>query len=182
MIDEFPFFSFLLGDVHPHVLALPFVVLAIALALNQLLQAQQARGFRFHLPRPGLQSSDAVSASGYLRRLRDVTSLFSDLVVSAFGGWFQFVVVAVCLGALGFLNTWDYPIYLFMVVLAFALGRARAGSSAWLGEAVAVGLGLGLLGGVLYMPFYLGFQSQAGGILPNLFLVSGADGFRLPWC
>lgn len=169
VIDEFPFFSFLLGDVHPHVLALPFVVLAIALALNQLLQAHQARGFKSHLPRPGLQSSDAVSASGYLRWLRDVTSLFSDLVVSAFGGWLQFVVVAVCLGALGFLNTWDYPIYLFVVVLAFALGRARAGSSAWLGEAVAVGLGLGLLGGVLYMPFYLGFQSQAGGILPNLF-------------
>jgi YYY domain-containing protein len=31
-----------------------------------------------------------------------------------------------------------------------------------------VGLALGILGGVLYVPFYLGFQSQAGGILPNL--------------
>ncbi|GAG37490.1 unnamed protein product, partial [marine sediment metagenome] len=30
-------------------------------------------------------------------------------------------------------------------------------------------LGLGLLGGLLYLPFYVGFQSQAGGILPNLF-------------
>ncbi len=34
VIDEFPFFSFLLGDMHPHVLALPFVLLALALALN----------------------------------------------------------------------------------------------------------------------------------------------------
>jgi len=34
MIDEFPFFSFLLADNHPHVLALPFVLLAIAFALN----------------------------------------------------------------------------------------------------------------------------------------------------
>ncbi|NLP08974.1 hypothetical protein GX408_01120, partial [bacterium] len=33
-IDEFPFFSFLLGDNHPHKLALPFVLLAIGLALN----------------------------------------------------------------------------------------------------------------------------------------------------
>ncbi|HHX44401.1 MAG TPA: hypothetical protein GX714_10505, partial [Chloroflexi bacterium] len=37
VISEFPFFSFLLGDVHPHVLALPFVMLVLALALNVLL-------------------------------------------------------------------------------------------------------------------------------------------------
>ncbi len=34
VIDEFPFFSFLLGDLHPHVLGLPFVLLAIAVALH----------------------------------------------------------------------------------------------------------------------------------------------------
>lgn len=36
-IDEFPQFSFLLGDAHPHVLALPFGILALGLALNLLL-------------------------------------------------------------------------------------------------------------------------------------------------
>ena len=36
-IDEFPGFSFLLGDMHPHVLALPFVLLALAIALRTLL-------------------------------------------------------------------------------------------------------------------------------------------------
>lgn len=36
IIDEFPFFSFLLGDMHPHVLALPFAFLALAVALNIL--------------------------------------------------------------------------------------------------------------------------------------------------
>ena len=40
VIDEFPFFSFLLGDMHPHVLALPFAILAVALALNLLLGAR----------------------------------------------------------------------------------------------------------------------------------------------
>ncbi len=33
-ITEFPFFSFLLGDLHPHVSALPFIVLVLALSLN----------------------------------------------------------------------------------------------------------------------------------------------------
>lgn len=36
VIDEFPSFSFLLGDLHPHVLALPFDLLALAIALNLL--------------------------------------------------------------------------------------------------------------------------------------------------
>jgi YYY domain-containing protein len=33
-ITEFPFFSFWLGDMHPHVMALPFCLLAMALALQ----------------------------------------------------------------------------------------------------------------------------------------------------
>ncbi|MEI6046887.1 MAG: DUF2298 domain-containing protein, partial [Chloroflexota bacterium] len=33
-INEFPAFSFLLGDVHPHLVAYPFLVLGLALALN----------------------------------------------------------------------------------------------------------------------------------------------------
>ncbi|NJN16531.1 MAG: hypothetical protein HC822_09775 [Oscillochloris sp.] len=35
-ITEFPFFSFRLGDMHPHVMALPFGLLALALALSTL--------------------------------------------------------------------------------------------------------------------------------------------------
>jgi uncharacterized membrane protein len=37
VIDEFPMFSFLLSDSHPHVMALPFVLLAMGLALNVIL-------------------------------------------------------------------------------------------------------------------------------------------------
>ena len=35
-IQEFPFFSFLLGDLHPHVMSIPFVLLAFAMAANVL--------------------------------------------------------------------------------------------------------------------------------------------------
>ena len=35
-ITEFPFFSFLLGDLHPHVMSLPFVLLALGLSYNVL--------------------------------------------------------------------------------------------------------------------------------------------------
>jgi uncharacterized membrane protein len=35
-INEFPFFSFLLGDMHPHMLSIPFVLLALAFGLNHI--------------------------------------------------------------------------------------------------------------------------------------------------
>ena len=41
-INEFPSFSFILGDLHPHVLALPFVLSALALALNLVLLRRSA--------------------------------------------------------------------------------------------------------------------------------------------
>ncbi|PJF41517.1 MAG: hypothetical protein D6737_15720 [Chloroflexi bacterium] len=43
-IDEFPQFSFLLADNHPHVLALPFAMLALGLALNVLLVGRAPNG------------------------------------------------------------------------------------------------------------------------------------------
>ncbi len=33
-IQEFPFFSFLLGDMHPHVMSIPFVIMFIGITLN----------------------------------------------------------------------------------------------------------------------------------------------------
>ncbi len=40
-IDEFPFFSFLLADNHPHLLAMPFVLMVIAFAFQVFLQGQR---------------------------------------------------------------------------------------------------------------------------------------------
>ncbi|MCL4822900.1 MAG: hypothetical protein KJZ57_01660, partial [Anaerolineales bacterium] len=37
VIDEFPAFSFVLGDLHPHILALPFNFLGFGVALNLFL-------------------------------------------------------------------------------------------------------------------------------------------------
>jgi len=48
VIDEFPFFSFLLADNHPHLLALPFVLLAIAFAL-QIFRSDRRSGQRVRL-------------------------------------------------------------------------------------------------------------------------------------
>jgi len=149
-ISEFPFFSFLLGDNHPHVLALPFVLLAIALALN-ILRWQQA-----HEDSP-----------------LEMTASWWNPVRFTFGGsWLHFLGYALALGALGFINTWDFPIYLALVVLAYGVGRyhrLRRLDQNLLLKLVSLGAGLSISAIGLYMFFYIGFRSQAGGILPYVF-------------
>lgn len=129
-IDEFPQFSFLLADVHPHVLALPFAMLALGLALNLLLTE-----------RPPARS--------------------------------EVIFYGLCLGGLVFLNTWDGPIYMVVLVGADALRRLmRSGtgrlmlSDVW--GLAGLGISLLLLTLAFYFPFFISFRSQASGVLPNL--------------
>ncbi len=144
VIDEFPFFSYLLGDLHPHVLAYPFALVAVGLALNLYLGGSR-RLRRYRLP----------------ERFAALRHLPLD--------WPGFLLAAVVLGGMAFLNTWDFPIYVGLFAAAYALRRARwTGWRAQIGSFFSLGLLLGVAGGVLYLPFYLGFSSQAGGVLPNL--------------
>jgi len=183
VIDEFPFFSFLLGDVHPHVLALPFALLSLGLILNVFIMAVCAREDGAWRTSVTSGSGDKVSAGvqdseGLARAL---IPHLSHLIRGTFGGWSEFILIAICLGGLGFLNTWDFPIYLAIMTVAIAAGRAQHSGVNWAGEAIGMGAGLGLLGAGLYAPFYIGFQSQAGGLLPNLFNPTKVQQFLVFW-
>ena len=50
-ITEFPFFSFILGDLHAHVMSLPFMILVLSLGLN-LFQSPARLGFRWLVRHP----------------------------------------------------------------------------------------------------------------------------------
>lgn len=133
-ITEFPAFSFVLGDLHPHVLGLPFTFLALAVALMWFLYGQDV-----DLTRP--------PATPYIGS-------------------------ALILGALGFLNTWDLPIYGLVVAAGFLAGQVvrvgwRTVRQGWRRPAYNLG-GLAALSFASYVPFYISFRSQAGGLLPNL--------------
>jgi len=128
-ITEFPFFSFVLGDMHPHVLSLPFVLLGISFALAVL---NEARG-------------------------RDAARLWRDPWILG--------PLAIGVGALGFLNTWDLPTVLFVVSGAYALALLRSSrTEAPIARAIEFGA-IGLVASLLtYAPFYLTFRSQAAGL------------------
>ena len=138
IIDEFPFFSYLLGDLHPHVLAMPFDLLAVAVAINLF-----AGGWK-----------GETNLGFYRLPIRPVGLFFGALV----------------LGGLAFLNTWDILIGFALFVGAYALSRALEFGWTWkrLQDVFALGVPAGLLAILLFLPFYAGFSSQAGGILPNL--------------
>ena len=51
-ITEFPFFSFLLGDLHPHVMSIPFVLLFVSFSFNLLLSPARM-GARWVRENPG---------------------------------------------------------------------------------------------------------------------------------
>jgi YYY domain-containing protein len=61
-ITEFPWFSFLLGDLHAHVLALPFTLLALAFALQVVLAGPRLSGRL----RVALEACGAALATGFL--------------------------------------------------------------------------------------------------------------------
>ncbi len=136
LIDEFPAFSFVLGDLHPHVLSIPFVLLATGVALNTYLGGSERKK-----PRMGLY-------------IKEESLAFAALVI----------------GALAFLNIWDLPIYAILFAGAYVLrqvtqeGWARERLNEFLNLVVLVGVS----GILLFLPFFIGFTSQAGGILPNL--------------
>jgi YYY domain-containing protein len=143
-IDEVPAFSFLLGDMHPHVLALPFGILAAAMAFEWLL----------------------------VGRRKAVLFLENPKENRLLPNWDKFALSVTVLGGLIVLNTWDFPIYWFLTVACWTVGIGSAvGIKRLFRLWVTIAkYALILLGGslVLYFPFFITFQSQAGGILPNL--------------
>jgi len=138
IIDEFPFFSYLLGDLHPHVLAMPFGLLAVGVGLNIFLGGWAGR----------------TKLGSYFLPIRPAGVFFAALI----------------LGGLAFLNTWDVLIGFSLLVGAFTLSKLFEFGWRWrlINDAFAFGIPIVLIAFLLYLPFFLGFSSQAGGILPNL--------------
>ena len=131
-IHEYPFFSWFLGDLHPHVMSIPFVLLFVAFCFTLL-------------------ADDTPLGRGWWRRR-----------------WPLVMATGLSLGALGFINAWDLPVFFAIGAGAAVLRANRAsregkgGGAAW---AAIVALALLLLAVVPYLPYYVGsIAGQVKGI------------------
>ncbi|MDE2801825.1 MAG: DUF2298 domain-containing protein [Chloroflexota bacterium] len=131
-IHEYPFFSWFLGDLHPHVMSIPFVLLFMA--------------FTYVL----LMDKTPLNGDWWRRR------------------WPFVLAMGLSLGALGFINAWDLPVFLAVgagAAVLRAYRSARDGEGRPVAWAVGVAGSLLLLAIVPYLPYYAGsLAGQVKGI------------------
>lgn len=188
---EFPFFTFLMGDLHAHLLSIPLVLMAIGIALNTLRWRRPVVGTAWpgipqrlrstaHRFGQTIGSSDAPALS--LTRpplpFSSAAAAILELGASAWEGlafWIahplRFLGAGILVGALGFTNLWDLPTLFFLIVAMAAvrnyLNEGRL-NPAVVGQTIGFAIPLAGLAVLLYLPFYLGFHpaGAGSGVLP----------------
>ncbi len=83
-ITEFPMFSFVLGDLHPHVMALPFVLVAVGAALT-FYRSREPLDVTFWLRRPAALVMGAIVVGGLaFINTWDIVTMAFVVVAAAF--------------------------------------------------------------------------------------------------
>ena len=126
-ITEFPFFSFLFADLHAHMIAIPFTLLALGLAFSLLV---------------GLRTAGR--------------------------GWIipAAAALAIAVGSLWAINSWDYPTYLLLAVLSIGAGvyLSHGKLSKRLVIFAALSAGVVLLSVLAFLPFHMNYHPFPTGI------------------
>lgn len=139
-INEFPFFSFLFADLHPHMINMPFTILFVALLLNLVRKSSMAN-----------------------RELQITNGESQRAMIDRAVGWAALPLV---LGAVAIINTWDLPTAAGLLFLTlFAVRWPWKGG--W-GNLIISGVVAGVVGVValaLYRPFFVAYKATAlGGV------------------
>ncbi len=157
-IQEFPFFSFILGDLHPHVSVIPFAILFTGLALNF---------FRADLPNILKPNYLAYAGLGVMAL---------SLGGLAFVNMWDLPTYAALLVVIAGLKAY------YEFSRQSEDGEESETLGAKITDALAISLMVVALAILLYLPYYLGFSASVGGIgavvtptrYTHMFIVWGA--------
>jgi YYY domain-containing protein len=163
-VNEFPYWTFLFSDLHPHLMAIPFAITALILALGVL------RAPAWPQEPAMIEPEQDDLAFGLSRSWRSIWrsipwSLTRERV------WL-IGLTAFVTGALYPLNTWDYPTYLGLIVGAFVLlelfNIAREGwrwSFASIRRVAFWSGGTIVLGRLLFWPYFAHYSQAYNGFI-----------------
>ncbi|RME99865.1 MAG: hypothetical protein D6768_14140, partial [Chloroflexi bacterium] len=175
-INEFPFFSFLFADLHPHMIGIPFTLLLLSLAFNWLIGSnEQLSIINYQLSKktpnsqtqlPITNEQNVHSPTHSTHQTHPTPQTLQTHLTSSFLRWLAFPFV---LGALGVINTWDMPTYLGIIFATFLLAHYRQISGALnLKNGALILVSSGALAALalivtigLYLPFFTHYQAPA---------------------
>jgi len=173
-IHEFPSYSFVVSDIHGHVLAIPFALLAIALLIVVFSQSIQTRSTKSEAPNPKqYQNTKTQNVKHFLFGILDLRSFVSDFGFRV-SDFYHLVFFGFLLGILLMTNALSGPIYgaLFVllvgmqVVLPFLLRKNHDYFELFKQIMIPIDI-VGIVAFVTALPFLLHFSSFATGIGVN---------------
>jgi uncharacterized membrane protein len=183
-INEFPFFSFLFADLHPHMIGIPFTLLFLSLAYNWLRpnnhpitnnnSSSQDSTSNIHHPAPTRQGFITTHHSSFITHHSSLIIHHSSLIIhrSIIPSLLRWLAIPFILGALAVINTWDLPTYLGLMLATFLLKRYRQSQGDFnLRRAILLLAGAALVAGalvggvyLLYAPFFINYQALDVGL------------------
>lgn len=156
-ISEFPAFSFVLGDLHPHVMALPFALMALGLAANLALRAAP-RGFLVTAARAGREPLPGGTVEPV------PVPVPVPLARAPRVPWLTVAATGTLIGSLYALNSWDLPTYGLIAAIATFLALTGAPLRTRLLGVVT----LGVAAIVAWLPFFVSFSPPLGASATDL--------------
>lgn len=176
-INEFPYWSFVFADLHPHMIGIPVTIFVLALALNIALAAKGAADDRnLSLEPARIRGRLGALVGGFLSR----AGIGRRSQVWGIDNLAGTLTLATALGAVAVINTWDIPAYLLILLGAFMLGR----KGLWRWERALGALVLFAIAAFLSLIFYLPFFTHYQALYVGLGLVrapTALEPFLIIW-
>lgn len=144
-VNEFPYFTFLYGDLHPHLINLGWTLVTLSAVVALV------------LARPALLAVSGGSSPWHYIRVFTTSEYRPPLLL-----------IAISLGVHRVSNPWDFPTYLSVSMLALFYSLWRASGRVDRNVVMVLVLSLGFLIGfsfVLFVPFHTHFGVFFGGLI-----------------
>lgn len=132
-ISEFPFWTFLFADLHAHLMAIPFALTALGVGVGVVLNFSRLNPVR-------LDARNSV-------RTREIAS------------WSMVIILGLIVGALRWINTWDFPPFLLLAAAALFIGE-RTKYGAFTRRAIGMGALKSFVMAAFTVAFFLPLSSN----------------------